>query len=172
MRRNQTASYRESSLYALGLGWHLQQRGSKEICWHRGETNGQTSFVALDTAANSGIVMLSNSALSRCCCDLAMAQIDPGTPLFESMPHEVMELTDPNLQCHTGSYRVESAISFTVSVEQNYLIVGVTGQNGGKMFPVGENQFETQDRRVFAVFSGNTLTIRQHGIDRIALRTT
>jgi serine-type D-Ala-D-Ala carboxypeptidase/endopeptidase len=172
MKKARTVFYRESPIFALGLGWHIQQRGRQEIVWHRGETSGQTSFVAVDAAARSGIVMLSNSAFSGCCCDLAMAQIDPGTPLIENMPHEIVETTRLKLLKYTGEYRVDSAISFTVTAEENCLAIGVTGQSRGKMFPVGASQFETQDRRVFAIFSeaADALTIRQHGIDRTAFR--
>lgn len=172
MNKVRTAFYRESPIFALGLGWHLQQRGRQEICWHRGETTGQTSFLALDAAAKTGIVMLSNSAFSGCCSDLAMAQIDPDTPLTEQMPHEIVETSMSKLQKYTGEYRVDSAISFDVSAKEDHLAIEVTGQNSGKMFPVGKNQFETKDRRVFAVFSRDILTIRQHGIDRIAFRAS
>ncbi|MCR9261186.1 MAG: hypothetical protein NXH95_15800 [Pseudomonadaceae bacterium] len=116
--------------------------------------------------------MLSNSAFSECCSDLALAQIDPNTPLIEDMPHTVVEVPTSELVKYAGEYRLDSAINLAVSIEQDHLIISVTGQNGGKMFPVGVNQFETQDRRVFAKFSENAdaLTIRQHGIDRIAVR--
>ncbi|MCR9261187.1 MAG: beta-lactamase family protein [Pseudomonadaceae bacterium] len=34
MKKARTVIYRESPIFALGLGWHLQQRGSREIVWH------------------------------------------------------------------------------------------------------------------------------------------
>lgn len=172
MVRSRAVFYRESPIFALGLGWHLQQRNQQEIWWHRGETTGQTSFIGLDASAKTGIVMLSNSAFSGCCSDLAMAQIDPDTPLVEQMPHEILETSKSQLQQYTGEYRVDSAVSFVVSAEEDHLTVDVTAQNSGKMFPVGEHQFETLDRRVCAIFSGDILNIRQHGIDRIAFRTS
>lgn len=162
--------YQESNIFSLGLGWHIQQREQQRLIWHRGETHGQTSFIAFDPDAEAGVVMLSNAAFSGCCSDIAIAQLDSASSLSEQEPHVVLDIATVQLEPYTGQFALDLAISFSISVEQNSLSIGVTGQNGGKMYPVDDLQFETEDRRVIVKYSGDLqeITIRQHGIDRIA----
>lgn len=162
--------YRESAIFSLGLGWHIQQRDQNRLVWHRGETFGQTSFIVFDPDAETGIVMLSNSAFSGCCSDIAVAQLDSSLTLAEQEPHAVLDVPTTQLERYTGEFALDPAISFFISVEQSCLSIRVTGQPGGKMNPVALHQFETQDRRVIVKYADDlkTITIRQHGIDRKA----
>lgn len=51
-----------------GLGWHLsnsfidEMLGNKGIIWHNGMAGGYSSYLAIDTKAQCGIIILSNSA--------------------------------------------------------------------------------------------------------------
>lgn len=170
IKKTQQMHYQESAIFGLGIGWHIQQRNGLNIVWHRGETHGQTSFIAFDRQVETGIIMLSNSAFSGCCSDLALSQIDPQTIPTEHEPHAVLNLPLASLRRLEGEYELDAAITFSISAKENYLNVKVTGQAGGLMYPVEPNQFETKDRRVIIRFSDDAemITIRQHGIDRIA----
>jgi CubicO group peptidase (beta-lactamase class C family) len=174
MKKAHQMHYQESAIFGLGLGWHIQQRNGLKIVWHRGETHGQTSFMAFDLEAETGVLMLSNSAFSGCCSDIAMAQIDSSLNVAEQEPHDVLNVSTAQLERFTGEFALDPAISFLISAKENYLRIGVTGQPGGKVYPVGQHQFETQDRRVIVRFSDDLkmITIKQHGVDRIAKKST
>jgi hypothetical protein len=170
MKKAGEMHYRESAIFGLGLGWHIQQRDQNRLVWHRGETHGQTSFIVFDLEAETGVVMLSNSAFSGCCSDIAVAQLDSDSTLVEQEPHVVLDVPTAQLERYTGEFALDPAISFFISADQNCLRIRVTGQPGGKMYLVAQHQFETQDRRVIVKYSDDAqmITIRQHGVDRIA----
>ena len=72
-----------------------------------------------------------------------------------------------------GEFALDSAIVVRVSAEEDHLRIDLTGQAGGKVRPVRRNQFESTDRQVVITISDDreTLTISQHGIDRIARKS-
>lgn len=170
----QQTYYRESDIFGLALGWHIQTRNQRRLIWHRGETQGQTSFFAIDREAKTGSVMLSNCAFGGCSSDLAIAQIDPLIEPTESKPHDHIDLPATSLAQFAGVYNLDSAIALSVEVDGNRLKIGVTGQNGGTMYPVGANRFETKDQRVVVTFppsdTASKLCMEYHGIERIARR--
>lgn len=50
----------------VGLGWHLSpMRGTEhKVLWHNGGTGGSFSYVGLVPGANTGVVVLTNTARS------------------------------------------------------------------------------------------------------------
>jgi CubicO group peptidase (beta-lactamase class C family) len=166
--------FTESELLKMGLGWHIQNRNSRKLFWHRGETLGQTSFVAFEPGSEAGVVMLSNMALGECCCDLAISHLDPLEMPREMSSHEFISLTLSELEKYVGEYRLDPSISFHITARNNHLLVALTGQKGGLMYPVTETVFETKDHRVSIQFlkaDGNdVLMLKQHGIDRVAIK--
>ena len=48
----------------LGLAWHMNLIDNLTVFWHNGATAGSSSYLALSPDKKSGVVMLSNSAIS------------------------------------------------------------------------------------------------------------
>ncbi len=48
----------------LGLGWHMELRGSDLVYWHNGETGGSNSFTAFSPDKRIAVVVLANAKVS------------------------------------------------------------------------------------------------------------
>jgi CubicO group peptidase (beta-lactamase class C family) len=44
----------------MGLGWHRLDLAGRAVWWHNGGTGGYASFLAIDPAARTGVVVLAN----------------------------------------------------------------------------------------------------------------
>ena len=48
----------------VGLGWHIDSSSGHAVVWHNGGTFGSSAFIAYDTVAGTGVVVLSNTGQS------------------------------------------------------------------------------------------------------------
>jgi CubicO group peptidase (beta-lactamase class C family) len=113
--------------FAMGLGWHVARDGSTR--WHNGQTGGYHSMFLVSRDIKSGVVLLANTAtgeVDRLAEDImrmiAGAEVEPRT--FE----RTKEVSPDILQKYVGKYELAPGVIFTVSVQDEKLFVGLTGQ--------------------------------------------
>lgn len=74
----------------IGLNWLTQRFGGRDIVWHNGGTGGFYSFIGLDEAHHTAIVVLSNSS-KESVDDIGFHALDPRLALTPA-PKKRMEL--------------------------------------------------------------------------------
>ena len=126
--------------FALGLGWHLARDGNTR--WHNGQTGGYHSMLLVSRKLDLAVVLLTNTAtgeVDRLAQDifsmLAGANIAPRS--FEeaiTVPPEVM-------QRYVGTYQLTPSLVFTVKVEDDKLMIDLTGQPALQVFPRSETEW-------------------------------
>jgi len=166
-----TIRYSASNLAHMALGWHVQTRDERILIWHRGETLGQTSFVAFDPQRETGVLMLSNAAFGGCCCDLAVWQLDENVLPNEHQNSSVILVAASDLKRFEGTYAYQPQVAMELTAREDHLRVEVGGLRGGSMYPVATDEFITRDQRVriwFLQENGKVVgfRLRQHGIDQ------
>ncbi len=67
---------------AIGLGWHVLERGERRLIWHNGRTGGFRSFCGFDPETKTGVVALTNSGRSM--DQLGIHALIPEIPLPEA----------------------------------------------------------------------------------------
>ncbi len=113
--------------HAMGLGWHVAHDGSTR--WHNGQTGGYHSMLLVNRPTKTAVVLLANTAtgeVDRLAEDIIRmilgAEVEPRSfdkPVVVSP--EVMEK-------YAGKYELVPGIIFTVTVKDDKLMVGLTGQ--------------------------------------------
>jgi serine-type D-Ala-D-Ala carboxypeptidase/endopeptidase len=131
----------EESNFAMGLGWHIARDGSMR--WHNGQTGGYHSMLLVNRDLNAAVVVLANTATG---------QVDPlaegimqtiagqkaKTPKFDKLvdvPREVM-------QRYVGEYALMPFVKFTVTLRDDKLMVGLTGQDEYRIYPKSETEWK------------------------------
>ncbi len=77
----------------IGLNWHIDRLAGHQITWHNGATNGFYSFIGLDTARRTAIVVLSNSR-REAVDDIGFHMLDAGFALSPA-PKQPTEIRLP-----------------------------------------------------------------------------
>ena len=113
--------------FAMGLGWHVARDGSSR--WHNGQTGGYHSMLLVNREIETGVVLLTNTAtgeVDQLAQDImrmiAGAKVEPRT--FEKS----LVVKPEVMQRYAGKYELVPGIVFTVTVKNNKLMVGLTGQ--------------------------------------------
>ena len=130
----------ESGNLALGLGWHVARDGSTR--WHNGQTGGYHSMLLVSRDHDAAVVLLANTATGK--VDqlaedilrmLAGAEVEPRS--FEKS----IEVSAEVMQRYVGKYELAEGIHFTVTVEDDKLMVGLTGQPSLQVFARSETEW-------------------------------
>ncbi len=126
--------------FAMGLGWHFARDGITHF--HNGQTGGYHSMLFLNRKLKLAVIILSNSAtmeLDRLAEDLfkvvAGAKVNPRE--FEKtvkVPVEVM-------QRYVGKYQIIPEFVLSVSVVDDKLMIGATGQPTFQVYPRSETKW-------------------------------
>jgi len=64
----------------IGLNWMIQTTGANTIVWHNGGTGGYRTFLGLDPAKKTAVVIMTNSTGAGA-DDIGMHLLDPSIPL-------------------------------------------------------------------------------------------
>jgi len=117
----------DKSDLAMGLGWQIARDGSTR--WHNGQTGGYHSMLLVNRSIETGVVLLANTATSevdqlaeQIIRMIAGAKVEPRS--FEKS----IEVSPQVMQKYVGKYQLAPGVLFTVSVKDNDLMVGLTGQ--------------------------------------------
>jgi D-alanyl-D-alanine-carboxypeptidase/D-alanyl-D-alanine-endopeptidase len=130
----------EEGDFAMGLGWHIAHDGQTR--WHNGQTGGYHAAVFVNRPLKIAVVVLTNTAtmeVDALAQDLVVAcagqNVKPRE--FEKAPEVSAEV----LQSYAGKYRLAPGFEFTVSVEGDNLMVGLTGQPTHQVYPRSDTEW-------------------------------
>ena len=121
----------------MGLGWHFGADGSTR--WHNGQTGGFAVMFLVDRKTQRALIVMANTSsreLDRLAMDidklLQGKKVEPRSfPVFVKVPAEHMARL-------TGSYELAPNQLFSVSIVDDKLMVGLTGQQTFQVFAQSE----------------------------------
>ena len=161
--------------FAMGLAWQIAGDGSTR--WHNGQTGGFHSMLMVNRPARLAVVILSNTAVmdidqlaGQTIQMLAGAKVAPRQ--FDSTVQVAPEL----MKRLEGRYQLAPNFIFTVSVQDDKLMVGVTNQPTLQVYPKSDTEwfykvvdatltFKVNEQGVF-----DTLELFQNGVRQSAQR--
>lgn len=126
----------------VGLGWHIQPMGDKEVIWHNGGTGGYRSFIGFIEGENKAVVVLSNSIVSV--DDLGTHILNPAVALAVFKPYELakpVSVAVAILEKYVGQYQLMPGLLLTVTREAGQLKAQLTGQSAFPIYPKSEMEF-------------------------------
>ncbi len=126
--------------FALGLAWHLARDGATR--WHSGQTGGYHADVFIIRGVNIGVVVLGNTATgetSRLAEDLTKMLFGLKVPP-RSFAKDAAVPAD-KMDRLVGKYMLNPFVYFTVTKEEDRLMVALTGQPALRVFPKSETEW-------------------------------
>ncbi|WP_158545371.1 serine hydrolase [Bremerella cremea] len=126
--------------FAKGLGWHVARDG--ETRWHTGQTGGYHSAIFVNRQQNVAVVILANTATEE--IDALAEQLVRmlvGVPEKPRQFPKLVEVPAEIMQRYVGQYQLAPGAVFTVTREDNKLLVGLTGQSTFRVFPRSETEW-------------------------------
>jgi len=124
----------------IGLNWFTQRTGDHDIVWHDGGTGGFSSFIGLDEARETAIVVLSNSATLEGVDDIGFHMLDKSLALTAPSTHKEIKLPPRVLQRYVGVYDF-AGVKMTITRSQQGLIEQVDGQVPARLYAESETDF-------------------------------
>ena len=127
----------------IALGWHvLRSPGGKEIAWHNGGTGGYRSFMAINRAERTGVVVLSNMFTMGGVDDIALHILDRSIPLLapSARPKEIAVAAE-TLERYVGRYELAPTFVIAVTREGTRLFIQATNQPRFEAFASADREF-------------------------------
>ena len=124
----------------IGLNWFTQRTGDDDIVWHNGETGGFQSFIGLDEARKTAIVVLSNSATLEGVHDIGFHMLDKRLALTAPSTHKEIKLPARVLQRYVGVYDF-AGVKVTITRSPQGLIAQIPGQETVRLYAESETEF-------------------------------
>lgn len=122
---------------SIGLAWMTVKPGEREIVFHDGQTAGFHSFVGVDFAHATGVVVLADSAADI--DDLGFHLLDPSLPLKQ--PRKEVSLAPDKLQEFVGRYELAPKFVIAVTREGARLFTQATNQVKVEVFAEAPDRF-------------------------------
>jgi len=158
----------------IGLNWHILRSRGRDIVWHNGGTAGSSSFIGLDGAKRTAVVVLSNSVSSI--DDIGMHFLDERLPLAPPDPRQEAALAPRVLERYVGVYALAPNVKLTVTRSPKGLSVEVTGQGRAPIYARTETEFFLKAVEANITFTLDSrgaatgLVLHQGGVDTPARR--
>jgi CubicO group peptidase (beta-lactamase class C family) len=124
----------------IGLNWFTLRTGDHDIVWHDGGTGGFSSFIGLDEARETAIVVLSNSSTLEGVGDIGLHMLDERLPLAPPSPHREISLPGRVLERYVGVYDF-AGVKVTITRSPQGLIAEIPGQGPARLYPESETEF-------------------------------
>jgi len=128
----------------IGLNWMIRTNNSSSIVWHNGGTGGYRTFLGLDPAKKTAVVIMTNSSGAGA-DDIGMHLLDPSIPLTpKPVPpkqHTAIELPANVLSRYVGVYQLAPQFAITVTLKDGALLAQATGQGVLRLWPETETDF-------------------------------
>jgi CubicO group peptidase (beta-lactamase class C family) len=124
----------------IGLNWITQRTGDRDIVWHDGGTGGFSSFIGLDEARATAIVVLSNSATLEGVDDIGFHMLDKSLPLTPPSTHKEIKLPARVLERYVGVYDF-GGLKVTITRSPQGLIAQVPGLGPARLYAESETEF-------------------------------
>ncbi len=112
---------------AMGLGWHIAHDGSTR--WHNGQTGGYHSMLLINREIETSVVLLTNTGTGE--VDLLaqdIMQMVAGANVQPRTFEKSIAVSPEVMQKYEGKYKLAPGFVFTVTVKDDKLLVGLTGQ--------------------------------------------
>ncbi len=161
--------------FAMGLAWHIAGDGSTR--WHNGQTGGYHSMMMVNREARLAVIILANSATME--IDQLAGQIFQMLAGVKVVPRkfdETVQVAPKMMKRLEGRYQLVPNFVFTVKVEDNKLMVGVTNQPTLQVFPRSETEWFYKVVDATLTFKENkdgvfdSLELFQNGVRQTAKR--
>ena len=160
---------------SMGLAWSLANDGSTR--WHNGQTGGYHSMLLVNRDQNTAVVVLSNSA-TREVDQLAkqLKQMMAGQAVKARTFEKQVEVAKEVMQRYVGDYELNPNFIFSVSIKDEKLMVGVTGQATQRVYARSETDWFYKGVKASITFKVNkegectALVLNQNGIQQTAKR--
>jgi D-alanyl-D-alanine-carboxypeptidase/D-alanyl-D-alanine-endopeptidase len=124
----------------IGLNWFTRRTGDHDIVWHDGGTGGFSSFIGLDEARETAIVVLSNSATPEGVDDIGFHMLDKRLPLTPPSTHKEIKLPARVLARYVGVYDF-AGLKVTITRSPQGLIAQVPGEVTARLYAESETEF-------------------------------
>ncbi len=117
----------------MGLGWHATRRGN--LRFHNGETGGYHSILLVNRDLQAAVVVLANTANGE--ID-ALGQDIMKTLGGATVPprkfDQPVTVAREKMERYVGTYALAPGVNFTVTLQDDKLMVGLTGQPAYQVF--------------------------------------
>ncbi|NZA27602.1 serine hydrolase [Luteimonas sp. SJ-92] len=146
----------------MAMNWLLAPLDGRSVHVHEGGTGGFSSYVALDTGRERGVVVLSDTALHELggLGDIGNHLLDARLPLGKPRTASAVELTPEALAGYAGEYPLMPGFSLLVRERAGVLYAQATGQDEFPLEARADDVFE-------APAFGIEIRFRRDGGDRV-----
>jgi CubicO group peptidase (beta-lactamase class C family) len=162
---------------SIGLNWLIAKRPTSSIIWHNGGTGGYRTFLGLDPAKRTAVVVMTNSGGAGA-DDIGMHLLDPSIPLTpKPVPpkqHVAIELASDVMARYVGVYQLAPQFAITVTLTNGTLIAQATGQGALRLWPETETDFFFKEVDAQITFvrdsqgASTQLNLHQNGVNQPA----
>ncbi|QDU86860.1 D-alanyl-D-alanine-carboxypeptidase/endopeptidase AmpH precursor [Pirellulimonas nuda] len=161
--------------FAMGLGWHVARDGDTR--WHNGQTGGYHAAVFVSRKHDAAAVVLTNTATGE--VDQLAEQLVRMLAGASEKPRKFdkrVVVAPETMERYVGKYQIQPGAVFTVAVEGDQLMVGLTGQQMLPVYPRSDTKwfYKVVDAELtFKVDRAgrcNTLELFQNGVRQTAKR--
>ena len=161
--------------FAMGLGWLIARDGATRF--HNGQTAGYHASLFLNRQLQQAVVVLSNTAtmeVDRLAEDLF--KIVAGMEIEPRQFAKAVTVRPEIMNRYVGKYQLLPGLVFTVSVEDDKLMVGLTGQPTFQVFATSETEWFYKVAQATITFKAddagnwNELVLFQNGVRQRARR--
>lgn len=133
----------------MALGWHVQKQGDREVLWHNGGTGGYRSFIGIEPARQTAVVVLCNLYTPAGVDDLGLHLLDGDTPLLKAGSPQIspaksgteISLARAELERFVGRYELSPSATFSITLAEKGLLAQLTGQPALPIFPESPTKF-------------------------------
>ncbi|HEX8157711.1 MAG TPA: serine hydrolase [Solirubrobacteraceae bacterium] len=123
----------------IGLNWLTLHSGDHDIVWHNGGTGGFTSFIGLDEARQTAIVLLSSSS-GEGVDDIGFHALDASLALSPSPWPKEVKLPAQVLQRYVGVYDY-AGTRVTITRSPQGLTVNIPGEIPERLYAESKTKF-------------------------------
>ena len=128
----------------IGLNWMIQHAAVETIVWHNGGTGGYRTFLGLDQAKKTAVVVMTNSG-GVGADDIGMHLLDPMIPLapkpVAQKVRTAIEVPADRLALYVGVYQLAPKFNFVITLKDGALYEQLTGQGALRLWPETDVDF-------------------------------
>ena len=123
----------------IGFAWITVTNEAGDLTWHNGGTGGYRSFLGLNKATKTGVLVLANSNDNADV--IAHGILGGDVSSFTIAENKEIALSGKKLRKYVGEYQLAPAFSITISVEDDKLWAQATGQGKAQLYAKANNEF-------------------------------
>ena len=126
--------------FAICLGWHVARDGQTR--WHNGQTAGYHSMLLINRPLEMALIVLSNTASGPVDEFANPVSIFGWRPVEPRTLVASVTVAPDVMQRYVGKYELAPKLVFTVSVKDDKLLVGLTGQPTFQVFAQSDTEWK------------------------------